>query len=51
MTLSITPATAKQPSIDPQPNLKLKDIIKTLPKQVFLKEPENCYQTFDDFHS
>jgi acyl-lipid omega-6 desaturase (Delta-12 desaturase) len=44
MTLSITPTTAKQPSIDPQTNFKLKDIIKTLPKQVFLKDARKAWQ-------
>jgi acyl-lipid omega-6 desaturase (Delta-12 desaturase) len=44
MTLSITAATAKQPTIDPRTNLKLKDIIKTLPKQVFLKDPRKAWQ-------
>ncbi len=44
MTLSITSETVKQTAIHPQPNFKLKDIVKTLPKEVFLKDRRKAWQ-------
>lgn len=44
MSLSTTSATAKQPAIDLPANFKLKDIVKTLPKAVFLKDRRKAWQ-------
>lgn len=44
MTLSITSEPVEQPKIDRQIDLKLKDIIKTLPPSVFIKDHRKAWQ-------